>query len=222
MSSLHALAIRAADLALPPGFNGFFDSKSYALFVDEYGTHQTVPNIFQMPSYLLDRAVCETDLSYLQFIGYGVLRAVTPEGNYVATYQRGKGGNEPGLHDLWSIGFGGHVDTAPEEGTHLLQHLAEHTCRELTEEVDIKVTVGQIIASLAKCQFLYAPETDVDKVHLAMCFMLDYTAAFELKTTEVNQIKNLTWYPVDVLRQMAAEGKLETWSRKLIESNIVS
>lgn len=222
MSSLKALAIRAADLTLPPGFSGFFDHKSYQLFHSEFGTHQSPLSVFHIPSQLLDRATCEDDLDWLQFIGYGVLRAITPEGSYVATYQRGKAGDEPGLHDKWSIGLGGHVDTAPEEGISLLQHLAEHTQRELTEEVNAQFSVVQIASSLAKCQFLYAPVTKVDKVHLGMCFVLDYSSCFPLTTGEPDKIKNLSWKHIDELRIMAAEGRLETWSTKLIESNIVS
>lgn len=53
------------------------------------------------------RQVLETDPSFKQLIPY----VLVTKGNTVLGYTRGKAGGEDRLHDLVSIGVGGHVDT---------------------------------------------------------------------------------------------------------------
>ncbi|MBF0234249.1 MAG: hypothetical protein HQK65_14610, partial [Desulfamplus sp.] len=58
------------------------------------------------PLHWLDRSVAETDTQFKQIIPYILIQA--DNGNLTAIYKRK--GSESRLHDLWSMGIGGHIN----------------------------------------------------------------------------------------------------------------
>jgi predicted NUDIX family phosphoesterase len=81
------------------------------------------------------RRQCESDRAYKQVIPYVAI--TTYESVY--SYKRAKGGTETSLHDLLSIGIGGHVDSSDMRGIHAdVERLVETALiRELNEEVKL-------------------------------------------------------------------------------------
>ncbi|HVJ81830.1 MAG TPA: phosphoesterase, partial [Planctomycetia bacterium] len=94
------------------------------------------------PPCYLPRAEAELDPSFKQLVPYAVLRA----GNAVFTYRRGKAGSESRLHDLWSIGIGGHVN--PEDGPPAAAACLAALEREIAEETHLAPGWNATLAGL--------------------------------------------------------------------------
>ena len=97
--------------------------------------------IFNLPTFLLDRPDCETNPDFLQLLPYAVFVAREDETEFpngkILVYQRGKSGDENRLHNLYSIGIGGHVEESPTDNKDLLSVLADNLIREIDEELHI-------------------------------------------------------------------------------------
>lgn len=104
----------------------------------------------------------ETDPSYKQLIPYVILRS----GDSVFTYRRGGAGAETRLHDLWSIGVGGHVSKG--DGDLGVVGYQAGFLRELVEEVDIQSEYTERIVGL-----VHDDRTLVGSVHLGVVHLLD-------------------------------------------------
>jgi predicted NUDIX family phosphoesterase len=59
-----------------------------------------------------DAPYCEGNPYFLQLIPYIVVTCKKEENTHIFYYRRSKGGGESKLHDMYSIGFGGHVEGA--------------------------------------------------------------------------------------------------------------
>jgi predicted NUDIX family phosphoesterase len=109
----------------------------------------------------INRSEAEQDRRYKQLIPYALIIC----GDKILRYRRGKGGQETRLHGLYSVGVGGHIS---EEDHGLFEHARasigyhEAMCRELQEEVDIKVTKEAAVAVIND------DSTEVGYVHLGI------------------------------------------------------
>lgn len=114
----------------------------------------------------LNRQEAEKDPEYKQIIPYIVLQ--TGDGKKTALYHRK--GSEKRLHDLWSVGIGGHINPVDREGqgASFRQILTAGMERELNEELDQRPLdetpdfMGVISEDI----------TDVGKVHLGAVFRI--------------------------------------------------
>ena len=79
--------------------------------------------------FYIDRDIAENDLNYKQVIPY----CVFTKNDQLFMYQRSKHGSENRLHDLWSIGVGGHVN--PCDGNNV-ETIGNACKREIEEEVE--------------------------------------------------------------------------------------
>ena len=149
----------------------------------------------------INRSDAEKDVSYKQIIPYIVLQ--TQDFEKTAIYNRQ--GSEQRLHDLWSIGIGGHINPIDMETqtTSFLQILTVGMERELQEELDqrpkgdLPLFVGVISEDV----------TDVGKVHLGAVFrILTSTPEKFLPGSELFQF---TWEKTRNLEQL----NLELWSK---------
>ncbi|MBC8439400.1 MAG: phosphoesterase [Deltaproteobacteria bacterium] len=147
------------------------------------------------------RSDAEKDVSYKQIIPYIVLQ--TKDLKKTAIYNRQ--GSEQRLHDLWSIGIGGHINPIDMETQNdsFLQILTVGMERELKEELDqwpkkdLPFFVGVISEDV----------TDVGKVHLGAVFrILTSTPEKFLPGSELFQF---TWEKTRNLEQL----NLELWSK---------
>jgi len=149
----------------------------------------------------INRSDVEKDVSYKQIIPYIILQ--TKDLEKTAIYNRQ--GSEQRLHDLWSIGIGGHINPIDMETqtTSFLQILTVGMERELKEELyqrpekDLPFFVGVISEDV----------TDVGKVHLGAVFrILTSTPEKFLPGSELFQF---TWEKTRNLEQL----NLELWSK---------
>ena len=163
---------------------------------------------------LVDRDICETDDSYLQLIPYVVI--VNKDTQKVFIYKRGKSGNEDRLHDLYSIGVGGHVE---ENGPDINEILVNCAVREIEEEIGYKCDLEEIeqirnqidIFSL----YIYDDSNDVGKHHLGICITF-YASEEKLNLLEMEAdvIIDTKWHDINELGEKLKDEliNLETWS----------
>ena len=147
------------------------------------------------------RRLVETDPSLKQLIPYAILR----RGDEVFAYRRGKAGGENRLHDLWSIGVGGHInrqDGVPGD----LAYQAGFQ-RELDEEVEIIGPYSHRIVGL-----LYDPRTAVGSVHVGVVHIVDLEGA---ATARDPALVDAGFRSLDSLRQ--DRDRLESWSQFVID-----
>ncbi len=184
-------------------------------FIDDSKSEVPEQFLASLPIHIADRDYCETNPDLLQFIPYVAL--YTDEDNEelkVFVYRRGKKGNEGRLHDMFSIGLGGHVEEIIEGD--LYKTLIESTKRELQEEVNLTIDDNisdQIEVGLKNALVLHDTRTPVDSVHLGFLIAVKVTPQnFKL---EDNVIENASWQEVRHLQNQCIEKpeQFENWTR---------
>lgn len=108
------------------------------------------------------RSAVEDDPSYKQVVPYVVLRC----GDAVYCYRRGKKGGEARLHDLWSLGIGGHIRR--QDGDAGSAGYRAGFLRELNEEVAIGCDYGERIVGM-----VHDDSTPVGAVHFGIVHLLE-------------------------------------------------
>lgn len=164
------------------------------------------PKVFEAPVELVDRAICETDPNWQQFIPYIVVR--DKEG-YVFTYCRGKGSEEARLKGNLSIGLGGHVDGCPPEGTSLKDWFVQEARRELNEEVGLSFNVSLDIEFTHMIKDATNP---VGQVHFGLLAVVTLDRS-ELKLMEKDIVEGSSWLSVPSLFNVTNFPRLENWSQ---------
>ena len=84
----------------------------------------------------MERSAAEKNPKFKQLIPYTILL----RNQHVFCYQRTKNGGEPRLHDLWSIGVGGHINPGDGEGKEAYEQAFR---REIAEEVLITGNINK-------------------------------------------------------------------------------
>lgn len=147
------------------------------------------------------REIVETDPSVKQLIPYAILK----RGDEVFTYRRGKAGGENRLHDLWSIGVGGHI--CKDDGDAGVKAYEAGFLRELDEEVEI---VGEYYHRIVG--LLYDPRTPVGSVHVGVVHVV------EVSGQVASRDPSLSDAGFKPLSEIARDfDRLETWSQFVIE-----
>lgn len=153
----------------------------------------------------INRSIAEEDSSYKQIIPYIVLQ--TRDFEKTAIYNRQ--GSEQRLHDLWSIGIGGHINPVDSvtQNDSFKQILIAGMERELNEELeqrpenDRSSFIGVISEDI----------TDVGKVHLGAVFRILTTAPE--KFIPGSELFQFAWEKTKNLEQL----NLELWSKLALE-----
>jgi predicted NUDIX family phosphoesterase len=147
------------------------------------------------------RSEVEIDPSVKQLIPYAILK----RGDEVFAYRRGKAGGENRLHDLWSIGVGGHISR--EDGDAGTKAYDAGFLRELDEEVQITGEYRHRIVGL-----LYDPRTPVGSVHVGVVHVVDVVGEVASRDPSLAEARFRS------LAEVARESnRLETWSQFVIE-----
>jgi predicted NUDIX family phosphoesterase len=180
-------------------------------------------DIFNLDSFIIDRAICETDFNLLQLIPYITLK--DKDTGRLFVYSRGKGSGEQGLVCKCSIGLGGHVEEGVSQSKNLLTVLAEAAARELNEEVGLEYTPELIekikdLFQESRFMVMYNNRSNVDKVHLAIHFHMDVEVE-SLGKHEEGVITKGEWLTPRELRLKFdnQEIDLEHWSRMALFNN---
>jgi predicted NUDIX family phosphoesterase len=141
----------------------------------------------------MSRGNAEVDPSHKQVIPYLVLR----DGERWFLMQRTKGGGDARLHDLWSIGVGGHIN--PGDGD-----VAGGLAREWAEEV-----VAGFEPDYSPVGLLNDDTTPVGAVHIGFVYVADAGG----RPVEIRETEKLVGSFATTEEVAAVRDGLETWSR---------
>ena len=126
--------------------------------------------------FFLERPHAEGDSSFKQIIPYVLIK----RGHEIFLFKRLKGGGEARLHNLYSVGVGGHIN--PEEASGDVRGYGLVTGgarRELEEEVGY---TGE--GFLRPVGLLNDDTNEVGSVHLGVVFVMELPLAIDLTSTE--------------------------------------
>lgn len=153
----------------------------------------------------IHRPDAEKDPSYKQIIPYILLQ--TQDLEKTAIYNRK--GSEQRLHDLWSVGIGGHINPIDMkiQNDSFEQILFAGMERELTEELDQRPED----APLRFVGIINEEITDVGKVHLGAVFRI--LTSHPEKFSPGSELFKFTWEKTKNLEQL----NLELWSTLALE-----
>jgi predicted NUDIX family phosphoesterase len=146
---------------------------------------------------LVDRAPAETDGSLKQIIPYAIIRF----GDQVYLVKRSKRQAEARLHDLYSVGLGGHISESVDESSDVIRAAL---ARELDEEM--------VIAGPSRVKYvgiINDDTTDVGKVHLGIL----HEVLLEGDYCRIREKENMTgnWCAIPSLANYYE--KMESWSQ---------
>ncbi|NUU96137.1 hypothetical protein XO10_07635 [Marinitoga sp. 1135] len=158
---------------------------------------QTILEKIFKNAYFIDRDIAENDESKKQIIPYVVLKN---ENNEILVVKRTKKQTEKRLHNLYSVGIGGHINPV-DESENPEQTFYNGLNRELDEETDIEK-----IKSLKYVGLILDDTTSVSRVHLGILFIAYITKA------EIKEKENFeeTWISEKELKNF--DGNFEGWS----------
>ena len=146
----------------------------------------------------VDRAVAEEDRSHKQVIPYVVVR----DGERWFLMRRTRAGGDARLHDLWTIGVGGHLN--PGDGD-----VAGGLRREWAEEL-----VAGFVPDFAPIGLLNDDTTPVGSVHVGIVFVADAAG----RPVEIRETDKLTGAFATTEEVAAVVDAMETWSRLVFEA----
>lgn len=145
----------------------------------------------------MDRDDAEIDPDWKQLIPYLVLR----DGDRTFLMRRTQSGSDARLHDLYSIGIGGHVDAADAD-------IAGALRREWHEEMDAAFDPEPTAVGL-----LNDDTTAVGAVHLGIVFVADARGR-SVAIRETDKLIGGFATPNEVF---AVRESMETWSRLIVD-----
>lgn len=150
----------------------------------------------------------ETDFNYRQLVVYVT---VINRDKEILVYPRT--GSEERLHQLYSIGIGGHVDAKDGIDAHMNLYydgcITDTLVREVKEEINVNTRPEHYLFG----GIIKLSKTDVDRVHLGFHFLLFVdNAAISREIREFEYVS-----PVKL-----AEYKLESWSSCVINSGVLN
>jgi predicted NUDIX family phosphoesterase len=166
-------------------------------FLETTISYDELMNLIDEHHQLVDRAPAETDNSLKQIIPYAIIRF----GDQVYLVKRSKRQAEARLHDLYSIGLGGHISESVDESSDVIRAAL---ARELDEEMVIDGP------SLVKYVGIINDDTtDVGKVHL--CIL--HEVLLEGEYCRIREKENMTgnWCAIPSLA--IYYEKMESWSQ---------
>jgi predicted NUDIX family phosphoesterase len=189
------LVVPSAELDRLGRFQGFSGE------ADRYISALLVPDLMQYRP----RSLVEDDPGYKQIIPYVVFQCKES----VFCYTRGKSQGEARLHQLRSLGVGGHVSEEDAQGGKNLEAYEAAMRRELAEEVAV-ASAGRI----GRVGLINDDSTPVGRVHLGVVHL------FELEQPHVTAreegLAEAGFLPISSV--LTIHHEFETWSQICIDS----
>jgi len=151
------------------------------------------------------RNLLEEDPSYKQIIPYAVICC----DDEVYLFQRTKKQTEKRLHNLYSLGVGGHMNPFGDNtGVNYIRHELR---RELNEEVFVHPDCN--IESIIPIGVINDDTNDVGKVHLGIL----YNIILSNKSIEINEKEKMTgmWIKKSELKEYYSQ--MESWSKIYVD-----
>jgi predicted NUDIX family phosphoesterase len=152
------------------------------------------------------RGDVEEDPSLKQIIPYLIVQS----GDRYMLFQRTRAGGEARLHNLYSIGVGGHIAKGDVDGARDL--VAVGLRRELEEELRLAGTWSVRLIGV-----LNDDETAVGQVHFGLVHLVEVLSG-DVAIQETDRLTGRL-APTDEVRSVYAQ--METWSQLVLDSGIV-
>lgn len=146
----------------------------------------------------------EINYDLKQPIPYAILR----RGNEIYAYERLSGGGEERLHNMVSLGLGGHMNLEPT-ATSFMETLYLNLARELEEEVDIQASENYEMKVVG---FINDDLNDVGRVHIGVLVVIDLEESATVEVRETEQLRGY-WTNLDELNKPEVYERLEAWSQ---------
>ncbi len=183
-----------ADLLKNDSFQGFITGPTAKSLRDKI---LSIENMFY-----IDRDIAENDKSYKQIIPYCLIN----RGDATFCYQRSKKGSENRLHDLWSLGVGGHVN--PCDG--LSAETITNACkREIEEEVEFSNLKNAHFVGL-----INDDSNDVSSVHFGIVYSVNLQDHSTFKVKE-EALAEGSFVNKEVVK--VEEKNWENWSSLIVK-----
>lgn len=168
------------------------------------------PSIVKLGNFqFMARCLAEGDPAFKQVIPY--ILVITEHGN-VFRYKRSKKGDEHRLHDLFSIGVGGHINDGDFNGELTYGNAVR---RELSEEIGWELAP---FATLPAIGIVNHDDTEVAKVHVGVIHVLkitDGSAGSVLKFCD--HLDSPEFIPIADLTAENSAVQYEGWSQFCID-----
>lgn len=146
------------------------------------------------------RTLAETTPQWQQVIPYIVLQ--TKDQRFTAVYNRQ--GSEKRLHDLWSLGIGGHIN--PGDRADAAAAFKEIVLSGMTRELDEELAVRPAGDRPVFCGIINETVTDVGRVHLGAVFRI--RTAYPEAYVPGPELNRFHWMATDRLAGL----NMELWS----------
>jgi predicted NUDIX family phosphoesterase len=162
-----------------------------------------------MNSEMHPRYMMELDPSYRQIIPYIVVKNEKGE---ILTYKRSPKGGEARLHNMYSIGVGGHLDeNLKEPNLSSIELFFDGMLRELKEEIGIDASVGDFdfIGSI------YNDADEVGRVHFGVAVVLNVLSSDFYHDGEMDILVDREFVSVNTLVERS--DNLEPWSKFVVD-----
>jgi len=172
---------------------GILLGEKKSLYIRETNFKEMINNI---ESIFCDRKDAETDESLKQLIPY----VLVTRDNSLLSYKRK--GTEERLHELWSVGIGGHIEEHDSRDDNF-STIISGAQREIIEELGL--SAKPILEFLGTINEEIHP---VGRVHLGIVFRLTINDSAPLIFSE--ELETHRWQKTDRLE--SGELKLELWS----------
>jgi len=174
------------------------------------GFIKTEKNIFDVNKiWVGPRPTLETNENFKQIIPYILL---SYQGK-IALYQRTKKGGEGRLHNMHSIGFGGHMDAFDlaynGDGEINLDKTIENSGQ---REIDEELIVSEIV-SKKHLGYIYDGSNPVGRVHIGVVEQWELSSD-AIKSNE-DEIHVVGLFTIDELKTY--NGEMENWSSHIIK-----
>lgn len=183
-------------------------------------------------TFMMDRSIVDdpnnVDPTILQLIPIAIFFLLNDDRQitHIFTYKRPATGGEGRLYGKSSTNVGGHIDQPVS--TNLINLIVDELLREVQEELgfqlDLVIPLTEIFhgvqTALLSSNTIYAPETDVDKVHLGipLFFALSFTAEVGNNLLEPNPEEILDWKFEPVEEAIARIDEFETWGKVILNA----
>jgi predicted NUDIX family phosphoesterase len=152
------------------------------------------------------RGDVEEDPSLKQIIPYLVVR----RGGQYMLFRRTRAGGEARLHDLYSVGVGGHISKTDVDGAGDV--VAAGLRRELDEELVVGGAWSARVAGV-----LNDDDNPVGQVHFGLVHIID-VASGEVMIRETDR---LTGRLADSSEILAVYARMETWSQLIVDAGVI-
>lgn len=209
----HGFGMRSNIASSPISGNDIFASHLYP---------ENIGDFLKLPTALLIRPECETNEDFLQVLPYVIMRVKSKDGvasNKFFAYKRPDKGTEKRLHDMYSVGFGGHIEEQPSKDKSFADVIIDCAIRELDEEVKTPLTREQLINSFSTAIVFHDTSNKVGKVHLCLALFVDVDEdqVGEPDPTEVINFQVTNQVALEASRDMG-KLNLEPWTNILLKN----